>query len=96
MRPSLTGAREVLEGGLGESVSGRGSLVDTMPSGVGEEAGRAAIGARRLTTPIEVAAYLQVPVRTLYTWRYERKFRSPIVGPKVNTAAWAAECGRVA
>jgi hypothetical protein len=25
---------------------------------------------RRLATPIEVAAYLQVPVKTLYAWRY--------------------------
>jgi excisionase family DNA binding protein len=24
-------------------------------------------------TPTEVATYLQVPVRTLYTWRYQRK-----------------------
>ena len=28
---------------------------------------------RRLATPSEVASYLQVPVKTLYTWRYYRK-----------------------
>jgi excisionase family DNA binding protein len=27
----------------------------------------------RLATPIEVAVYLQVPVKTLYAWRYEGK-----------------------
>jgi len=47
--------------------------VDTMPDGAADEAGRATIGARRLATPTEVAAYLQVPLRTLYTWRYHRK-----------------------
>jgi excisionase family DNA binding protein len=25
----------------------------------------------RLATPAEVASYLQVPVKTLYTWRYK-------------------------
>jgi excisionase family DNA binding protein len=38
-----------------------------------DEVGRATSEARRLATPPEVAAYLQVPVRTLYTWRYQRK-----------------------
>lgn len=31
------------------------------------------IGVRRLATPTEVAAYLQVPVKMLYTWRYYGK-----------------------
>jgi excisionase family DNA binding protein len=30
----------------------------------------------RLATPAEVASYLQVPVKTLYTWRYKE------VGPR--------------
>ena len=33
---------------------------------------------RRLATPSQVASYLQVPVKTLYTWRYKR------VGPKAH------------
>ncbi len=39
----------------------------------GDEAASATTGARRLATPTEVAAYLQVRVRTPYTWRYQRK-----------------------
>jgi excisionase family DNA binding protein len=27
---------------------------------------------RQLATPFEAAAYLQVPMKTLYTWRYKR------------------------
>ena len=37
------------------------------------EAGGSTSRVRRLATPIEVAAYLQVPVKTLYAWRYEGK-----------------------
>jgi excisionase family DNA binding protein len=51
----------------------RATLVATMPSGVGDEAAKATGRARRLATPTEVAAYLQVPVKTLYTWRYKRQ-----------------------
>ncbi len=39
---------------------------------VGDDAGRSRSRVRRLAT-IEVAAYLQVPVKTLYAWRYEGK-----------------------
>ena len=53
-----------------------------MQGGVRDEVGSATTGARRLATPTEVATYLQVPVRTLYTWRYHRK------GP------WAHRVGR--
>jgi len=38
----------------------------------------AGTGVRRLATPSQVASYLQVPVKTLYTWRYKR------VGPKAH------------
>jgi len=50
-----------------------------MVPGARNEAGRANTRARRLATPIEVATYLQVPVRTLYTWRYQRKGLARIV-----------------
>jgi excisionase family DNA binding protein len=40
--------------------------------------GRAASGVRRLATSSEVAGYLQLPVKTLYTWRYKR------VGPRAH------------
>jgi excisionase family DNA binding protein len=49
-----------------------------MPSETGDRAARPATGARRLATPREVASYLQVPVKTLYTWRYKR------VGPRAH------------
>jgi excisionase family DNA binding protein len=49
----------------------RGTVVDTMQGRVGDEAGRSISRMRPLATPIEVAAYLQVPVKTLYSWRYE-------------------------
>lgn len=45
----------------------------TMLDGVAGEAGVAATRPRRLATPTDVAAYLQVPVKTLYTWRYHGK-----------------------
>jgi excisionase family DNA binding protein len=38
-----------------------------------DEAGESTSQVRRLATPIEVAAYLQVPVKTVYAWRYEGK-----------------------
>jgi ABC-2 type transport system ATP-binding protein len=41
-----------------------------MPGGAGDQARRASTGARRLATRTEVAAYLQVPMRTSYAWRY--------------------------
>ncbi|HSL15011.1 MAG TPA: helix-turn-helix domain-containing protein [Actinomycetota bacterium] len=31
-----------------------------------------------MATPAEVASYLQVPVKTLYTWRYKR------LGPRAH------------
>jgi excisionase family DNA binding protein len=49
-----------------------------MPSGAARDRGSAATQARQLATPIEVASYLQVPVKTLYTWRYKR------VGPRAH------------
>ena len=61
------------EAGRAEASQEGASVVVTMPGGGGDEAGRATTGARRLATPTEVAAYIQVPVRTLYTWRYQRK-----------------------
>jgi hypothetical protein len=42
-----------------------------MQARVGDDAGGSTSRVRRLATPIEVAAYLQVPVKTLYAWRYE-------------------------
>jgi excisionase family DNA binding protein len=51
----------------------RGTLVDTMQAREGDDEGRSTSRVRRLATPIEVAAYLQVPVKTLYAWRYEGK-----------------------
>jgi excisionase family DNA binding protein len=42
-----------------------------MPGQAGEGAGRVATSGERLATPEEVASYLQVPVKTLYTWRYK-------------------------
>lgn len=58
----------------------RGTLVDKMQGCVGDEAGRSTSRVRaRLATPIEVAAYLQVPVKTLYAWRYEGKGLARIV-----------------
>jgi excisionase family DNA binding protein len=73
----------------------RAILVDTSP-GRGGKPGRATIGARHLATPTEVAANLQVPVRTLYTWRYHRKGpRAHRVGRHLryrweNVGAWLA------
>ena len=49
-----------------------------MPSQAGDSARRAATVARSLATPNEVAEYLQVPVKTLYTWRYKG------VGPRAH------------
>jgi hypothetical protein len=43
----------------------RGTVVDTMQGRVGDEAGRSISRMRSLATPIEVAAYLQVLVKTL-------------------------------
>jgi excisionase family DNA binding protein len=43
-----------------------------MPAKAGEGAGGAPTRVERLATPAEVASYLQVPVKTLYTWRYKR------------------------
>ena len=51
----------------------RHSLEDAMRSDAEDQAARATTGARRLATPTEIAVYLQVPVRTLYAWRYQRK-----------------------
>jgi excisionase family DNA binding protein len=51
----------------------RNILVDTMQGPAEDEAGGSTSRVRRLATPIEVAAYLQVPVKTLYAWRYEGK-----------------------
>ncbi|MGH2596177.1 MAG: helix-turn-helix transcriptional regulator [Actinomycetota bacterium] len=53
--------------------SRRGTVVDTMQGCAGDEAGWSTLRMRRLATPIEVGAYLQVPVKTLYAWRYEGK-----------------------
>ena len=50
-----------------------------MQGGVRDEVGKATTGARGLATATEVAAYLQVPVKTLYTWRYHRKGLGRIV-----------------
>ena len=59
------------------SISGvsarRNILDDTMQGPVEDEGGRSTSRVRRLATPIEVAAYLQIPVKTLYAWRYEGK-----------------------
>jgi len=57
----------------------RATLVDTMPGGVAGQTAGAATGVRRLATPSEMAAYLQVPVKTLYTWRYQGK------GPRTHS-----------
>jgi excisionase family DNA binding protein len=51
----------------------RNTLVNTMQGRVGDEAGRSTSRVRRLATPIEVSAYLKVPVKTLYASRYEGK-----------------------
>jgi excisionase family DNA binding protein len=61
-----------------EAVTSEDYGLDTMLSGAGDGVGRAATGERRLATPSEVASYLQVPVKTLYTWRYKR------VGPRAH------------
>jgi excisionase family DNA binding protein len=50
-----------------------GTIVDGIQSRVGDEAGGSMSRMRRLATPIEVAAYLHVLVKTLYAWRYEGK-----------------------
>jgi excisionase family DNA binding protein len=51
----------------------RGTLIDSMQGRVGDEEGSSTSRVRRLATPIEVAAYLQVPEKTLYAWQYEGK-----------------------
>jgi hypothetical protein len=60
------------------SVTNRDYGLDTMPSGAGDGTGGATTGERRLATPSEVASDIQVPVKTLYTWRYKR------VGPRAH------------
>jgi excisionase family DNA binding protein len=71
---NLPGLETSSEAGRAEASQVGATVVVTMPGGGrGDEAGRATTGARRLATPTEVATYLQVPVRTLYTWRYQRK-----------------------
>jgi excisionase family DNA binding protein len=60
----------------GESVTSEGYGLDTMSAKARDGAGGAAARVERLATPAEVASYLQVPVKTLYTWRYKR------VGPR--------------
>jgi hypothetical protein len=57
----------VLGAGASEASVGRDTLVDTMQGSARDEVGMAMTGARRLATPTEVAVYLQVPVKTLYT-----------------------------
>lgn len=49
-----------------------------MPTKARVGAGGPAVGVGRLATPAEVASYLQVPVKTLYTWRYKG------VGPRAH------------
>ena len=67
----------------------RTTLGDTMQRGVGDEAGRATIDVRRSATPTGVAAYLQVPVKTVYLWRYQKK-----VPPRTVLAATFDTGGR--
>jgi hypothetical protein len=62
----------VIARGPGEGVTSEGYGLETMPSQDADSARRAAPIARGLATPFEVAEYLQVPVKTLYTWRYKR------------------------
>lgn len=64
--------------GPGEGVTSEGYGLETMPSQDADGARRAATIARRLATPFEVAEYLQVSVKTLYTWRYK------LVGPRAH------------
>jgi hypothetical protein len=61
-----------------------------MQGPVEDEAGRSTSRVRRLATPIEVAAYLQVPVKTLYAWRYEGK-----VLARIELAAISDTVGRM-
>jgi hypothetical protein len=68
----------------------RNILVDTMQRPAENEGGGSTSRVRRLATPIEVAAYLQVPVKTLYAWRYEGK-----VLVRIELAAISATVGRM-
>ena len=73
----------------------RGTLVDTMQGRVGDEMGESTSRVRRLATRIEVAAYLQVSVKTLYAWRYEGKVLArielaAISGSWDDVEAWLA------
>jgi hypothetical protein len=52
-------------------------------------AGRSTFGMRRLATPVEVAAYLQVPVKTLYACRCEGR-----VLARIELAAISDTVGR--
>jgi hypothetical protein len=54
------------------------------------EAGGSTSRVRRLATPIEVAAYLQVRVKTLYAWRYEGKGLA-----RIELVAISATVGRM-
>jgi NAD(P)-dependent dehydrogenase (short-subunit alcohol dehydrogenase family) len=44
---------------------------------------------RPLATPIEVAAHLQVPVKTLYSWRYEGRVLAHVVSAAISGTARA-------
>ncbi len=61
--------------------------MDTMQGPVEDDAGRSASRVRRLATPIEVAACLQVPVKTLYAWRYGGLTRFLVAASTVTSCA---------
>jgi hypothetical protein len=64
-----------------------GTVVDTMQGRVEDEAGRSISRMRPLATPIEVAAYLQVPVKTLYSWRYREGVLAHVVSAAISGTA---------